>query len=65
MKIIKNFFKTLWTYILFFILFGNKFKAPPKEPKCKLPGCPHTTSHRGGYCCPEHKHMHKELSNGM
>lgn len=27
--------------------------------KCALPGCDVMTSHRGGYCCPEHCTAHR------
>ena len=35
----------------------RKCKTPSR--KCALPGCENRTSHRGGYCCAEHKNMHK------
>ena len=35
------------------------FEDPPVPKKCLHPGCEIRTTHRGGYCCPEHKKGHK------
>ena len=33
---------------------------PPKTPqRCALPGCNHTTTHNGGYCCADHCRLHR------
>ena len=32
-----------------------------KGTKCALPSCNVYTKHRGGYCCVEHKLLHKEM----
>ena len=36
-----------------------KRKRETPSRKCALPGCENMTCHRGGYCCAEHKNMHK------
>ena len=38
-----------------------KYKHEMPSKKCALPECDKLTNHRGGYCCAEHKHMHKLL----
>ncbi len=38
---------------------GPRTKAPARR-LCLLPGCLVITTHRGGYCCPEHCRMHKK-----
>ena len=40
----------------------NKWRNRQKS-KCILPRCENMTNHRGGYCCAEHKKLHKEVSN--
>ena len=37
----------------------NKWRNRPKS-NCILPGCEIMTNQRGGYCCAEHKKLHKE-----
>ena len=42
-------------------VFSVKPKRKRNTPsrKCALPGCENMTRHKGGYCCAEHKNMHK------
>lgn len=62
MKIILNFFKTLINYLMIKMVFGVTVEE--KGTKCALPSCNIYTTHRGGYCCAEHKLMHKEMHKG-
>ena len=39
-----------------------KRKRETPRKKCSLPGCENMTSHRGWYCCAEHKNMHKRTA---
>jgi ribonuclease HII len=38
-----------------------KGKKDHEMTKCDLPGCNTLTSHRGGYCSPDHCRQHREL----
>ena len=58
MNVILNFFKALFTLILVKIAFG---RVREKGTKCALPSCKTLTTHRGGYCCAEHKLLNKEM----
>ena len=61
-KTVLTFFKTIFTYILVRLAF-DKVKEE-KGAKCALPSCNVYTTHRGGYCCAEHKLLHKEMHKG-
>ena len=40
----------------------QKRKCKTPSAKCALPGCENMTCHRGGYCCAEHKDLHKRTA---
>lgn len=37
---------------------------PRPTAVCALPGCGAMTTHRGGYCCPEHCKVHRRRDKG-
>jgi hypothetical protein len=57
-KVIKDFFRSLFGLIGVWLTFGYITPNPNKK-QCLLPGCNNMTTHRGGYCCPEHKEIHR------
>lgn len=41
-------------------ILTTRREPKPKTPtRCGLPGCSHTTTHNGGYCCADHCRLHQ------